>query len=484
MKRMDAPTTVRLLSPAFKGLALPVRCHRSARWLAGLCILAVLAQAAPAWAQDAGASIAGAGLTLTAAVDEAMRLRPSIRGAQADQSAADARLAEARAGRMPRLSGGERLTNGNNPVFVFGTLLEQGRFGPENFQVESLNQPDPITNFRSQIDLVAPIFDQRQTSTRVAQARLARESADADREMTEQRIRFEVIASYYGVLVAEAALGVADDAVVAAESDAKRIRDRVDAGLVVESEHLAVEVQLAEFRQQQIEARGAVRSARATLAKAIGAPDGPPRILGTGLEERAFSPPALPQLSSSFLERHPEYRRAELEARSRAEGIRGAEGEYLPRVDGFATVGNSGNKLVNGSGDYAVGVSLTFTLFDAGRRPRIDAAEAEKLAAEAARDERANELRLDVARAYEDFIAARERLTVTAKAIEQATEVLRVVRDRYQTGLTTVTEVLRAETALVRSRLNLLSARYAYTVGYARLLLSSGGLTDVAPFAQ
>jgi outer membrane protein TolC len=153
-------------------------------------------------------------------------------------------------------------------------------------------------------------------------------------------------------------------------------------------------------------------------------------------------------------------------------------------VDGFASVGNSGNKLVNGSGDYAVGVSLTFTLFDAGRRHRIDAAEAEKLAAEAARDERANELRLDVARAYEDFVAARERLSVTTKAMEQAEEVLRVVRDRYQAGLTTVTEVLRAETALVRSRLNHLSVRYAHTVGYARLLLASGALTDVAPFAR
>lgn len=484
MKSTDAPTTQRFRRPAVPRVAQPARFRRSARWLAGLWIVAILGQAAPAAAQDASASSGGIGLTLVAAVDEAMRLRPSIRGAEADQRAADARIAEARAGRMPRLSAGERLTNGNNPVFVFGTLLEQGRFGAENFQIESLNQPDPITNFRSQVDLVAPIFDQRQTSTRVAQAHLARESADADREMTEQRIRFDVIASYYGVLVAEAALGVADDAVLAAESDAKRIRDRVDAGLVVESEYLAVEVQVAEFRQQQIEARGAVRSAQATLAKALGAPDGPLRILGTELAERTFSPPALSQLSSTFLVGHPEYRRVELEARSRAEGIRGAEGEYLPRVDGFATVGNSGNKLVNGSGDYAVGVSLTFTLFDAGRRPRIDAAEAAKLAAEAARDERANELRLDVARAYEEFIAARERLTVTTKAIEQATEVLRVVRDRYQTGLTTVTEVLRAETALVRSRLNHLSVRYAHTVGYARLLLASGGLTDVAPFAQ
>lgn len=483
MTRMHVPFEAGLGSHSNLSASIGRR-RRSSRWLAWLWIAAILIPAGSTAAQDGSAATGGAQLTLVAAVDEAMRTRPSIRGAEAVQRAADARIAEARSGRMPRISSGERMTNGNNPVFVFGTLLEQGRFGAANFEIDALNQPDPITNFRSQIDLVAPIFDQRQTSTRVAQAQLAREGADADREMTEQRIRFDVVASYYGVLVAEAALGVADDAVLAAESDAKRIRDRVDAGLVVESEHLAVEVQLAEFRQQQIEARGSVRSARATLAKALGAPEGPARILGTELAERTFAPPPLSELTGTLLLQHPEYRRAELEARSRAESIRGAQGEYLPRVDGFASVGNSGNKLVNGSGDYAVGVSLTFTLFDAGRRHRIDAAEAAKLVAEAARDERANELRLDVARAYEDFVAARERLSVTTKAMEQAEEVLRVVRDRYQAGLTTVTEVLRAETALVRSRLNHLSVRYAHTVGYARLLLASGALTDVAPFAR
>jgi outer membrane protein TolC len=59
---------------------------------------------------------------------------------------------------------------------------------------------------------------------------------------------------------------------------------------------------------------------------------------------------------------------------------------------------------------------------------------------------------------------------------------LRIVQDRYREGLTIITEVLRSETAFVRTRLNLIAARYDYYVGYARILMASGRLTDVQPF--
>jgi len=69
-------------------------------------------------------------------------------------------------------------------------------------------------------------------------------------------------------------------------------------------------------------------------------------------------------------------------------------------------------------------------------------------------------------------------------AVDEAVETHRIVRNRYDAGITTVTEVLRSETALVRARLNHLNARYAHAVGYAGLLLAAGELTGVAPFTQ
>jgi outer membrane protein len=439
-----------------------------------------------------GAGVAGAQvrgdpvptLTLEEAAAAALHENPSMRRADAGRQAAEARLAEARAGRLPRVGVTERLTNGNNPVYVFGTLLEQGRFGPENLALDALNAPDPLTNFRSSVDVTVPIFDQRQTRTRVEQAQFGVETAGAARELAEERLRFEVLRAYYGVLVAEAEKGVVDEAVASAEADLARITALYDAGQVVASEQMAVDVQLAEFRQQQIQAEGDVATAYAALNTVLGGPVDAPRRLVTSLPERVFDVPALDELMREALAARPDYRELVLELRSREEAVRGAKGEYLPRVDAFASVGASSRRLVDGSADYAVGVSVTFNLFDAGRSARVDQALAAREMADAEREELANAIRLEVVRAYREFSAARGRLSIASRAIAQAEETLRIVRDRHQADLTTITEVLRAQTALVRARMNLVSARYLNAIGYGQVLLATGRLADLGPFTR
>ncbi len=77
-------------------------------------------------------------LTLSQAVEIALAKNPLIRATAARRELADAQLAVALATRMPFLQASESVTTSNNPVFVFGSLLEQGRFGANNL-VSSLS---------------------------------------------------------------------------------------------------------------------------------------------------------------------------------------------------------------------------------------------------------------------------------------------------------------------------------------------------------
>ena len=121
-------------------------------------------------------------------------------------------------------------------------------------------------------------------------------------------------------------------------------------------------------------------------------------------------------------------------------------------------------------------------LFDAGRRARLSQARAAENIAAAEADNVASQIRFEVVRAYQQFVSARERVTVATTAVDQAKESLRIVQDRYHAGLTTVTEVLRAETAFVRAQMTLIAARYEHYVGYAGVLLATGRLTSVDDF--
>lgn len=423
-------------------------------------------------------------LTLTQAVEIALRTNPSMKVTAAGRQLADAQLQEARTGRWPSLQAAETFTSSNNPVFVFGTLLEQGRFGPDNFAIDSLNHPNAINNFRSALTLRLPLFDQRQTETRTAQARIAQQEADQQTEMAAQQLRFAVIRAFYGLLLAQARLEVSDDAVKTAEADVKRARDIFESGLVVQSDLLAAEVQLSEFRQQQIQAKGDLLTAMAALNTAMGLPvDSPRQPLGQ-LVERRFPTETVETLSEQALLNRPDYQRAVLSVRASEARTRGTRGEWLPRVDAFVTAGASGRYVAGGSGDYAAGASVTFNLFDAGRKARIDQSRAAESIANAEQEQLANQIRFEVMRAYQQYVSARERMAVVAQITAQATETLRMVQDRYHAGLTTITELLRAQTALVRARSDVLAARYDQYVGYANVLLAAGRLKDVGAFGS
>ena len=94
-------------------------------------------------------------LTLPVAVDIALRTNPLIRATTSGQELARAQIGEARAGRYPIVQFGETFARSNNPVFVFGSLLEQGRFGPQNFECEFVQQPR-LAKQLSHVDAVSP----------------------------------------------------------------------------------------------------------------------------------------------------------------------------------------------------------------------------------------------------------------------------------------------------------------------------------------
>ncbi len=423
-------------------------------------------------------------LTLPAAVEVALRGHPLVRATASGGALAEAQLEEARRSRWPTIQLSETVIRGNNPVFAFGSLLEQARFTQQNFFLPRLNNPEALTNFRVGVSIRLPVFDQREASTRIRQAGLRRDQAGTQAEQVAQRIRFEVIRTYYGLLLAQSRRQVTTESVQLAEADVQLSRNRVELGTAVVSDLLAAEVQLSEVRQQQIEAEGEELTAQAALNTAMGMAIETPQTLSGQLGARTFPLESQEGLLQQALQHRPEVVRAGLAWESGQVGVRGARSEYLPRVDLFTSAGASRHDWLNGSGDYTVGVSVTFQLFDAGRSSRVAQARAAAEMASGERDHLQQQVRYEVVEARQRVRTAAERMVVAERTTERATEALRIVQDRYREGLTTMTELLRAQTALTRARLQVLATRYDYYVGYAGLLLTTGRLTGVEPFVS
>ncbi|MFZ0429967.1 MAG: TolC family protein [Acidobacteriota bacterium] len=423
-------------------------------------------------------------LTLSEAVELALNNNPMIRASAAGVDVAAAGVSEARAGRLPVLRFNEKYTNSNNPVYVFGSLLEQGRFAANNFDVNFLNNPGSMSNFRSSLNLEIPLFNRFKVQSGIEQAQIQQAQSQTQSDWVRQQLRLHVVQAYFGLLVAQQREQVAAEAVRTAESEVSNIQSKVEQGLAVRSDLLAMQVQLAEFRQQQVEAAGDAQTALAALNTVLALPVATPLQLGATLEDRDFRIPEQTELISTALSRRPDYLNAARQVELAEQQVRVARGSWWPDLNLFAQAGQSSQNLTNGSGDFAVGASLNFDVVDFGRPARIEQAVARTRAARAEQDRMANQVRLEVVQALQGYLTSKQRLELTAAAVDQATEAQRIVQDRLDVGLTTVTEVLRAQTALLRAQLNQLGARYQHYLGYAQVLLASGSLNDVGPFSN
>ena len=98
-------------------------------------------------------------------------------------------------------------------------------------------------------------------------------------------------------------------------------------------------------------------------------------------------------------------------------------------------------------------------------------------AARAQRKQTESAVRLEVRRAYAGWKGAEERIGVATAAVAEAEESLRITRNRYEAGLTTITELLRNETAWLETQTRHLEAVYQQRLAATELELAAGTLT-------
>lgn len=428
-------------------------------------------------------------LTPDRAVELALAEHPRARAADRQVDAATAGRSLARTGWIPRVYLTEEITRSTNPAFVFGAKLGQERFGPEDFLIESLNEPDALTNAATRLTLEQNVWDAGRTRLRTRSADLGLEAASRQRERTREEIAFGALRAFWDGVLAEEMLAVARDAERAAAANAEATREREEAGLAVPSDRMQAEVRLAEIRASRIQAEGEKAIARAALREALG--------LGRD-EEFTLAPPEVEAPSgggnaeahvNDALASRADYRAMELAAERAALDEKIARSALLPEVGVGAQYEWNSERLLGGDGsNWTVGASVRVPLFDGlETRARKSLARAERERIEASREGMAEGIRLEVRASWERRRAAGERLSTVESALARAEEALRIVQERYDEGLAVIVELLGAEAARTRARASraaaardLALAQAALDLASARLLstASSGGLDD------
>ncbi len=430
----------------------------------------VLFSLAPAWSQ--------APLTLAEAVKTALERHPSIQAAAAQLEAASARIGQARSGYLPKVNYQESFARSNNPVFVFSSLLTQHQFGIENFEIGRLNRPDFLNNFQSLVAVEQTVFDAGQTRSQTRSAELGKGIAGEQQRAAEMNVIAGVARAYYGAVLAAEALKAAEEAVRSAEADLARAEAVRAAGMATDADVLSIRVHLAAMQEQRIRRSYELDVARAALNEALGLPLETPHQLAASLEPLPAPPAPLADYEKRAASHRPELRQAQLLAELAETRAGAARAAYWPQISLRGAFEADRQRFVDrGGANWFVGATMRWNLFN-GLATQAGVAEAGHAlrGARAELEQAQAGVRLQVRKAHADLQAAQERIAVAAAAVAQAEESLRITKNRYEAGMSTVTDLLRNETAVLEAKLRRLAAIHDQRLAAVSLELAAGTL--------
>lgn len=423
---------------------------------------------------SAAAALAQTPLSLTDAVRMALDRHPSLEAAKAQIQAAGSRVERARAARLPKVGWTESFQTSNNPVFAFGSLLNQRRFSEANFRIDSLNSPGFVNNFQTVVSAEQSLYDGGAVKAQIRAAGLGKEIEEERRKgMAMQRIA-AVAQRYHAVWLAEEALAVAEGAQKSAEADLERAEAVRAAGMNTDADVLSIRVHAAAVREQVIERGEDVRVARASLNEAMGVGLETTYQLTTPLSARTPAPPAL-QLAAS----RPDLRSAALAGEAAAAQKDAARSALYPQVALRGVFEADRGRFVTQAGaNWFAGVTVRWNLFNGGADKRaVDEASHQIAAAQAGARQARQAAELELRQAEANLRAATDRIAVTGAAVQYAEESLRIVKNRYAAGLATVQDLLRNESALLDARNRRVRALYDQRLAAVVAELAAGTLT-------
>ncbi len=423
-------------------------------------------------------------LTLRQAVTIALEKNPLRKAAMADTKAASAGVREARSFLMPHLSFSETATRGDDPVYAFGSKLRQQRFTTADFALNQLNSPLPFGNFATRFGGSWNLFDSLASWHGINQAKQMSEAAGHQLDRTDQEVVFRVVSSYYDVLLAAKQLELAEQSAKTAKSIMDRSQSRFDSGLTVESDLLTAKVRMAARQQEVIRARNTLEVTRAELSTAMVMPVESSFQLSEGLAERTLPIPAMQELEKQALTNRPDLKRIASEEAAQRQSVSVAKSSFGPRVNAFAGWEMDNPTFVAGGGgdNWLGGIEVQFDIFQGGaKRAELSRQRALEEKVVAMKQVASDAVRLEVRRAYYETDANRQQIEVARAAIAQAQESLRINQDRYDSGLTTITDLLGAEDAARRSQTDYWEAVYHFQTSYANMELASGSLNPQSP---
>lgn len=319
-----------------------------------------------------------------------------------------------------------------------------------------------------------PLYKGGRLDRGVLIAEMRKAVAEDNYRLTRQELVLNLTNVYYKTAQLEKLLEANEASAKQLEAHRKNVELFLSAGTVPQVELLKTEVELSHASESVLLVRNNIESAYELLKTLMGIDDANRKITIVH-ETLNYDIAPMEENFGKALSQRPEYSAILNRQRLGVEHIKFAAGGRLPDIFLTGEYTDRAGEDLAFKENWALALRLMIPVFDGGNiRAEV---EKQKIELEKINEEE-RALRLEIIREIKDAHAkinnARERIKVSEKAIETARESLRIERLKYETGAGTGTDVIDAQTALLRAETAYHQAVYDKNIAIASLKRAIG----------
>ncbi len=325
------------------------------------------------------------------------------------------------------------------------------------------------------------LYDFGGRSANLENARQLLIAANATRDATLQANFLAAVQAYYTLLSARASVLSAQAAETSAREALSAAQARYEAGVATPADKLQAQTALSQATLNLITARGNERSSQGALANVMGFDASQPFELAP-FPETTPNPAAeqdIGQLIAEARHKRPDLAAADAQIKAAEAQLTATRATGMPSLNLNATAANNRTTGLPGTSSGSIGITLNVPLFTGFRNTYQNRVAEQQLEGKvASRDLLANQVALDVWRAYQALLTNSQALRTADDLVASATASEAMTLGRYKAGITglSIVDVLNAQSALASARQQRVAALYNFLASRMALAQSIGVL--------
>lgn len=349
-----------------------------------------------------------------------------------------------------------------------------------NGQEQALN-PQILNQFTNRLSIQETIFAGFRANNTLKSMEYMEKATSLDYEKDKVEISNNIITAYLGLQKLKVSLNQLTESAKLLNARFQDVKNLESAGMALQNDVLKVELAIANLAQTQTEVETAIKIANYNLGMMLGLAADTEIITNETELKTEKSLSSLDTYMASALENRADIKAIGYKLQAAMYNIKVAKGNYYPTVSvGANYYVNRPNQRVFPQQDkfkdtWDAGITLNWNITNLyNTRKLAEEANSSLRQTEVGKMQLQDGIKMEVYAQYQSYLSALKKMELYEKIIAQALENQRLMKNRYDDKLITMTDLLEADTQVLQAQINSISTKIDAQSLYYKLMKAIG----------